>query len=153
MARSKQAKGNFNREKFKQAGVADSLQSCFKLKPMFSFRRYDANAPWAVSPDGKPATDKIFCELRALEYLEWGKIFQASGGKSQGTNSHFIPLSSLSREAIRRADSINLFEGELFSLRMGAKARLFGVIESEDGRGVFYVIWYDPTHQVCPTSI
>ena len=124
----------------KRPGIEKNVHSHLGLYPTFSFRRYDAGAPWAVSTDGKPATDSVFQNLQGVEGLTWGNIIQASGGRSHGTNSHYIPLAGLSKDAKRRADDVGLDESKLFSLRLQGTVRLWGVIESN---GCFYVIWYD----------
>ena len=123
--------------------------SFFGLSVSFSFRKYDAGAPWANTAGGRPTVDSIFSNLRGYEGMTWGKVMQASGGRLHGTNSHHIPVNELSKEAMQRLAYISLEEGELFSLRLQGAVRLFGTIEPKNG--CMFVIWYDPEHAVCPS--
>ena len=117
--------------------------------PTFSFRKYDGGAPWAI-PTGKLTSDSVFVNLRDLECTTWGDVVKASGGRTQGTNSHFIPIDKLSKTAKQRATDMQLDESELFSLRLQGTVRLWGIIEPENG--CFYVVWFDPNHQVYPVD-
>jgi hypothetical protein len=138
MARSKKAKHIANVMNSKQP-KADIKSSFYGLNVSFSFRKYDADASWSASSDRKPSVDNIFKNLRGCEELI---------GKKHGTNSHYIPISTLSKEAIRRAKGINLDEDELFSLRLQNMVRMWGIIEQTTG--CFYIIWFDPEHKVYP---
>ena len=149
MARSKKAKHVADVMNSKQP-KADVKSSFFGLNVSFSFRKYDYSAPWSVSSDRKPSVDSVFQNLRGCEELLWSAVVQASGGKKHGTNSHYMPISALSKEAIRRARSINLDEDELFSLRLQNTVRLWGIIEQKTG--CFYIIWFDPEHKVYPVA-
>ena len=134
----------------KKPNIGKDTQAYLKMYPIFSFRKYDAGAPWATRRDGKPTTDGVFKNLGGIEGQRWGEIECACGGRSHGTNSHNIPITDMSKDAQKRANSIGLNETELFSLRLQGVVRLFGVIEPENG--CFHVIWFDPAHQVCPTK-
>ena len=116
----------------------------------FSFRKYDAGAPWATTDDGKPSVDSVFYVLRGFEGLTWGCVMQTSGGRTRGTNSHYIPINELSKNAVKRMSDIGIEEHELFSMRLQSTVRLFGTIEPKTG--CFFVIWYDPAHAVCPSK-
>ena len=117
--------------------------------PVFSFCRYDAKTPWAESVSGKSTVDGIFENLRGIEGLRWSEICQALGGRTKGTNSHYIEVFKMSEAARRRAEEIRLDENELFSLRLQGTVRLWGIVEP-DGR--FFVIWFDPDHLVYPVD-
>ena len=134
----------------KKANIETKPLSYLGLSPMFSFRKYDANATWSIPKDGKPSIDGLFALLKSLCRATWGDIWKASGGKSRGTNSHYVPIEKLRKEARERADNIQLNESELFSWRYGGSTgRLWGIIEPD---GVFHVIWFDPNHQVYPVN-
>lgn len=57
-----------------------------------------------------------------------------------------IDYEKLSKEAQNRLSEIKLYYDSLFSLRLTGTLRLFGYIENS----IFYTIWYDPEHEVCP---
>jgi len=124
--------------------------SFYGLIPSFSFCKYDSGAPWATSSDGKPSVDSLFHNLRGVEGMTWGGIIQASGGRTHGTNSHYMPIHKLTKEAQSRAERMGLIGQELFSLRTQNTVRIWGVIEPKTG--CFFVIWYDPEHKVYPVG-
>ena len=136
--------------KTKNAGIAANAQSHLGMTATFSFRRYDAGTAWSVSSDKKPVVDSVFKVLYGFEYMTWIDILKANGGRRRGTNNHEIPISELSRDAVQRAEDIKLQESELFSLRLQGDVRLWGIIEPENG--CFYVVWFDPNHQVYPVD-
>jgi len=148
MARSKKTKQVHGELNSKKSNIEKTPHGYWGLSPEFSFRRYDSDATWSVPADGKPTTDTIFSLLRDISSMKWIDIMQASGGRSHGTNSHFISIDKLIKHARQRASEIELGENELFSLRLQGTARLWGLIEPENG--CFYVVWYDPEHQLYP---
>ena len=62
--------------------------------------------------------------MRGLEGMIWKDVFQTFGGRKHGTNSHEIPVCDLSKDALRRAEAIQLNESVLFSLRSQSDVRL-----------------------------
>ena len=150
MARSKKPKQIIIPSNAKKPMQDIKLGSYYNHSVSFSFRKYDSNAPWATSSDGKPSVDHVFNNLRGVEGMQWSDVVSASGGKSKGTNNHYISSKELSKEAIRRMELIRLEEDELFSLRTQGDVRLWGIIDPENG--CFFVIWYDPKHKVYPVS-
>ena len=150
MGRSdKKAKRVFDPTGDRMAFISEKPGGYYQKSPMFSFRRYDENAPWSSSLNNKPVVDSVMNHLKGKEGQLWKEIIAQSGGRSRGTNSHHIKIAELTNEAQRRARYINLNESELFSMRFEGDVRLWGIIEP-DGR--FYVIWYDPNHKVCPVD-
>ncbi len=71
------------------------------------------------------------------------------GNRRRGAKHKPIPAGHLCDEAQRRLVELELDEfDELFRFRLGNMARLWGVIDE----GVFYAIWWDPDHRVCPSK-
>lgn len=65
--------------------------------------------------------------------------------------SHAIPWDGLSKKAQDRLKEIKQDDiEELFSLRMGGKERIFCI---RAGRNCLKVLWWDPDHKVCPSSL
>lgn len=127
MGRSdKKAKRNVDTTSSKKAHIEKKPQDFLGLSPVFSFRKYDSEATWSKPSDGKPSTDTLFASLRSICYTTWGEIFKASGGRSYGTNSHYICVDKLCKEAQQRVESIGVNESELFSLRISGTVRLWG---------------------------
>ena len=114
--------------------------------PSWAFSLCDEEHPrWALCRVPN-VYQEVVRKLQSFEGMTWAEIQSASGGRSHGTNSHFEPLSSLTKEARDRAAQIHLEEDLIFSLRLDGKTRLFGTIED----GVFYIIWHDPSHEIYP---
>jgi hypothetical protein len=147
MAHSKKTKRGAKTSGAKNTTSSTKLGGYFQHPPSFSFRRYDADTDWSFAPDGKPSVNNVFTILRGLEATTWASVMQASGGRSVGTNSHYISIDKLCADAKRRANTICLDEKELFSLRLQGDVRLWGIIEPN---GCFFVIWFDPNHKVYP---
>jgi hypothetical protein len=141
----KKAKRAVNIKGIKSAAELKQSGGYFGHPPIFSFTKYDAKTPWSTTVSRKPTVDDIFFNIRGIGGLTWSEIIQASGGRSHGTNSHYIRIEELSADARRRANEIDLNEDGLFSLRLQGDVRLWGVIEPD---GCFFVIWYDPEHKI-----
>lgn len=108
------------------------------------WQSYKDDVPWFV--------ENIISKLQGYESQLWQSIESASGGKREGngSNSHFIPINKLSKEAtivLSKAGLIRDFD-KIFSLRLTAKQRLIGVVEG----AIFYVLWFDDNHQTIPTT-
>ena len=84
---------------------------------------------------------EVIPALHQYENMTWGEI--------EGKKSHFVDLDKCSGEAQKRLKEIGLDDLEqLFSLRIGSKKRILGRRQG----AVFYVLWWDPKHQVCPSK-
>ena len=119
--------------------------------PKWNFRQADKEK-WSIfdfftqsNANGK----KTIESLRSFEGMTWREIVQASGGKASGhgTNSHYIPVDQLCRDAQKRLNDLRIQEDEIFSLRLTGTHRLWGIIEAD---GVFRILWYDPDHTIYP---
>lgn len=133
-------------EKSKLPQEENRHDSFYSLQVSFSFRKYDANAPWSTSSNLKPTVDSVFSNLRGVEGATWGSLISSGSGKNKGNKSHYVPVNKLSSNAINRINDIRLEEDSLFSLRIQSDVRLWGIIEPKNG--CFYIIWFDPEHQV-----
>lgn len=100
---------------------------------------------WKISED--KFDEDFIKKLIDFEGMTWGQIMQSSGGRRKGTNNHFISVDSFFKEAQQRLSELKLDEHqELFSLRLKGRERLLGLLRD----GVFFMIWKDDDHQVCP---
>ncbi len=88
--------------------------------------------------------------LKDRESMPWSEIMSQTGGRGKkgGTNSHYIYIHELTKEAQKRAKELDIDSDQLFSLRVEAKKRVWGVLED----GVLEIIWFDRDHEVCPIS-
>lgn len=132
----------------KRSKGAESSRGYLHKYPSWAFSLCDEEHPrWALCRIPS-LYHEVVSKLRSFEGMTWAEIQSASGGRSHGTNSHFEPVSELSKEARDRADAIHLQEEYLFSLWLDGRTRLFGIIED----GVFYIIWHDPLHEIYPVG-
>lgn len=150
------------------------VEGYFRKNPSWRFALADTDHPkWSVretheyiltdpeDPTGtriehtfsKSVDNELVEGLKARETMTWSQILTQTGGrgKNGGTNSHFIPIYKLSKEARIRARQINIteLEDELLSLRITATKRIFGILQED---GVLSVIWFDRNHEICPAT-
>lgn len=93
--------------------------------------------------DFKTWWDEILPKLRNFETMTWAEIQKASGGRSNGNNSHFVSVENLSKYAGLRLQEIELDDiSDLFSLRLEGIGRIYGI---RDGY-ILKIIWYDHFH-------
>ena len=74
--------------------------------------------------------------------MTWAEIMRATGGRTRGNNSHFVQAEKLTRQAKARLAEVGEEREELFSLRLTATTRIYGI---RDGRAL-KLLWYDPYH-------
>ena len=87
---------------------------------------------------------QIIERLRALETMTWSDIL-VKGKK----DNHEIPFGDLVRPA--QACLKQVWQGgvdSVVSLRLTARERIFGIMDD----GVLHLIWWDPEHEVCPST-
>lgn len=117
--------------------------------PSWCFTRCDKeHAKWRFCSE--QFDEEIMDKLISYGNMKWQEIQSASGGKKagNGTNSHFIPVGDLSKDAQKRLEELHIQVDELFSLRLTGKRRLFGLVE----QGVFKIIWLDNNHEICKSN-
>lgn len=89
--------------------------------------------------------EDLLDKLKSFEKITWGDLMRASGGRSYGTNHHFIKIEDLVREAQLRLENLKIMEDSLFSIRLNGQSRLFGILRS----GIFSLLWLDRNHEIC----
>jgi hypothetical protein len=104
---------------------------------------------WDVTADD---LREIIQFLQQMERLTWTEIrAQTTGGRTGHHKHHSIEVERLCPEAQRRLRDLRLDDlDELFRFRLGGRRRLWGAINNQDG--AFYVLWWDPDHQVYPVD-
>ncbi len=135
-------------EKVKKIPISiEDGNAYLKERPLWSFKKLDnSGQKWQIS------NLSIVNQLKAYEGMTWSEISSSSGGKAKGngSNSHFVSISNLSREAKQRIIDINLgSEDVLYSLRLGSRKRLYGILNSR----IFEIIWYDENHEIYPLDV
>jgi len=123
------------------------------LRPAWGFRLIDLGLnDWNWNQVDYTAWIRLLKQLQSFESLTWGEIKLQTSGKRKGTRHHFIGLEKLEKAAKDRWIELHLDDyGEVYSLRMEGKLRIYGIRE---GR-VLHLVWYDPHHGdtrgVCPS--
>jgi hypothetical protein len=103
---------------------------------------------WAITA---PVLQKIVTHLIEMEQLTWREVRaqQTGGNQRRGAKHKYIPVSSLCPQAQKRIVELKLDDFDaLFRFRLGNLERRWGV----ERDGVFYPVWWDPQHKVCPSA-
>ncbi|WP_306204112.1 hypothetical protein [Actinoplanes sp. RD1] len=120
---------------------------------LFSFRYADHGyqGKWAW-PQATAAEEVLnfFCHVGASTWHEVrAQLFSSRSGSHR--KHHDQRVDSLCPEARQRIAMLNhrqMFGDRIFRFRVGGRKRLWGFVKG----GVFYVLWWDPEHQVYPTG-
>jgi hypothetical protein len=114
---------------------------------------HEYNRDWSWRGIDGPTLLTIIDLLAQMERLSWKEIrAQITGGRRRGPKHKLIPVEHLCEAAQRRLVELELDDlAELFRFRTGNLGRLWGVISEESPR-VFYPVWWDPLHKVCPST-
>lgn len=116
--------------------------------PIWAFQRCDLeHERWSIKNCGD-FYGEILDKLISFEGLTWAQILSYSGGRRNGTNNHFEDVSILSSEAQKRLEKLHIYVDQILSLRLTGTLRIYGIMEN----GVFNVLWYDPLHEICPST-
>ncbi len=87
--------------------------------------------------------DEILPKLQDFESMTWAEIMRAAGGRARGSNHHSVEVENLTRQAKTRLAEIGQDDvPELFSLRLDATKRIYGIRD----RQALKLLWYDPHH-------
>lgn len=118
--------------------IFDSSDDCPVWR--FAFMDMDKDGPFSFGNISIDEWNFILGKMRQWESMKWGEI--------EGDRNHAIKTQSFSAKARKRLVEINYeLSEELFSFHLDGRKRLFGI----RARSVFYVFWYDPDHEVCPS--
>ncbi|MCM1439936.1 MAG: hypothetical protein NC131_12155 [Roseburia sp.] len=129
---------------FEENQIPKAVKYCgyFDKNPSWRFSKGDdKHGKWSPYLVMRNDTEAFISKLKNFESRLWSDII------SDRDRNHFIEIYKLAKCAQKRCDEICLVCDELFSLRLSGRERLFGVIED----GVFYIIWYDKDHEICPS--
>ncbi len=110
------------------------------------------NGTWSWNHVDAPTLDRILAFLQEMERLSWKEIrAQLTGNlRRRGAKHKYIPVDHLCADAQNRFRDLELDEfDQVFRFRLSGPERLWGVMSDEIPR-VFYPIWWDPHHRICP---
>lgn len=83
-------------------------------------------------------------KLASFESMTWSEIL-VKGKKFH----HSISVSDITVEAQDRLEAAGLGLEEVVSLRLSNLERVFGYLVN----GVLVLLWWDPSHQICPSRV
>ena len=111
---------------------------------MWGFSTVDQEGAWGWRTVAAPVWwSEILPKLQDFESMTWAEIMQAAGGRSRGSNSHFVRVEKLTRQAKDRLVALGQDDvSELFSLRLSATTRIYGIRD----RRALKLLWYDAHH-------
>jgi hypothetical protein len=121
----------------RQSPLANSEQE--KLSWQVSLVDYEGDWGWQ-SIDAN-TLKFIIDKLAQFETMKWAEVLS--------TGSHPLQVKHLCAAAQQRLQELHVEdEDELFSLRLSAKQRLWGIRD----RHLYKILWYDPNHTVYPVE-
>jgi hypothetical protein len=109
---------------------------------MFRLGRLDHEGPWSWAEVSSDHIKLVAATCGGFETLRRGEFMNRPGNKP-------IPMENLCQEARGRLVELelDLFD-DLWELRLGGEERIWGLLDGH----VFYLVWWDPEHQVCPST-
>jgi hypothetical protein len=100
---------------------------------------------WGWNKVNKEDLKKILSKLKNFESMTWQEIYDASGGKNHGNESHNVSIENIKKDARKRLKELKIDDiDEIFSLRLTGKNRIWGILENN----VLKIIWYDSDHEI-----
>ena len=110
-------------------------------QPSWRFQHLDVGGPYCPTSMSPEKVLDVREKLAGFESMTWGEI--------EGFRNHFIPVDQLIPAARARLTELRLDDiDEVFSLRLSAKERIFGIREL----AVLRLLWWDPGHAICPSE-
>ncbi len=115
MSRKKKVRQEKSVSKGKRPELKENPESFLSMNPVWSFRRCDMESEkWSLFHHESNLKDVIM-HLKNFEGMTWGAIQSSSGGRSHGTNSHYIDVADISKEAQDRLEELKIYEDQFFS--------------------------------------
>lgn len=109
---------------------------------VFRLQLLDAGGPWGWAEMSSAHMRTITAKCKGWESMRQSELFGNGGNK-------LIPIDNLCSQAQSRLQTIELDDLDgLWELRLSGAKRIWGHREGH----IFYIIWWDPDHQVCPSA-
>lgn len=125
--------------------VVSPTQSNFDANPRWKFRRVDHDGRWGIDSVASPVFAEIVKALASFETMTFNEIFHQGGEPGK----HYAPESLCKDAQDRLIELMYDDETRISRLRIGAKKRLYGFVRDD----AFEVLWWDPEHEVCPSTL
>jgi hypothetical protein len=119
----------------------------------FVFADHEYEGSWRWFKDGEAV--ELLKFMIEVERLTWQEVHaHQAGGRRRLQKHHAQAIETLCTEAQDRLGNLRNLEGlvddELYRFRLSGPHRLWGIRVLGDD--TFYVLWWDPDHQVYPTE-
>jgi hypothetical protein len=99
--------------------VATDPESYLRKTPVWRFSDFDWDSDWGLASCAERIANlrnHIEDHLASFETMTWGEILKATGGRSNGNNSHEIERDKFKADVQKRLDSRKVLADTLFSL-------------------------------------
>lgn len=113
------------------------------LRPVWALRNIRLAAPFGWANISRADMLDVMARLQSFESMTWNEILVAA--KKQ---NHTLSSDQICKEARTCLEGDWQGADEVVSLRVSGKKRVWGIREG----GILYLLWWDPTHSVCPTQ-
>jgi hypothetical protein len=129
----------------KQAVVLDiNQEAVLDRKLVWRFNQIDREGTWSPANITPPEIANLFDKMASFESMTLGEIFAPGSEHGKSYEVAGMPAHSQKRlQDLERDD-----ETEIVRLRCGGAPRLYGFLREH----VFHVLWWDPRHEVWPSS-
>lgn len=125
--------------------VAEGRRDFMGYHPRWRFALLDLEGPYGWRRLERGAAPDLHGKLAQLERRTWNEIFVRDKHRN-----HSVELDRLSPDAAKRLKRKKLDDfGQLWSLRITGACRVWGILVED----VFYLLWWDPDHDVCPSLL
>lgn len=137
-----------NKQKHIVKVVADSV---IHNRPIWRFDKLDMEGRFAFQLSRSDFKHKeVLQKLIHYGNMTWGEIDRQQHDSHGKSKHHYLDVRSLSDAAKMRISAKHLDNeiDALFSFALQNKLRIIGFRYGAE----FYLVWYDPNHEFCPSS-
>jgi len=121
-------------------------ESYLQQTPVWRFSDFDWEGAWGYQCCAEhidKIRNHIESHLASLETMTWDEILKATGGRREGNNNHDIARDKFKKDVQDRLSEKRILADNLFSLRLDAGTRVYGVREGRCLR----IVFFDPFHK------
>ena len=114
-----------------------------KKNVQWSFSLFDRGVAWHEPAYREETFREVADRLREYEGRTWGQI------EANRKRDHAVSIAKFIKKARGRLKTLKLDDrDELWRFRFDGEQRIWGIRNLH----VFHILWWDPQHQICPTS-
>ncbi len=139
--KNKNPKSNINPQTGKKVPKVSSHTNVNQRQFRWSVKFIDLEGRWGWDKICiKNLFETVISKLLNFETMKWSEI--------EGNKNHLVDVQKLHKEAKHRLREQKIVASQLFSLRITGEQRIWG----HRDRDCFYLLWWDPNHEVCPSK-